>query len=160
MGVLRIFINDSTDRRRSSIDVSGHYEKKRAALACYHPANSRRIGRDAAVPTRLTAFQPARQLIESRDAQFGALAGVTHAEGLRRERTGRARVTPSDVWRTPAMKIRHRFVTHRSAAAAWSPPSSRTRLALRGHEVHLISSELPFRWRPAVSGLSVPGAGA
>ena len=27
-------------------------------------------------------------------------------------------------------------------------------LALRGHEVHLVSSELPFRWRAGVPGLS------
>ena len=27
-------------------------------------------------------------------------------------------------------------------------------LALRGHEVHLVSSELPFRWRADVPGLS------
>src|SRR5690242_11822217 len=27
-------------------------------------------------------------------------------------------------------------------------------LALRGHEVHLVSSELPFRWRSHVPGLS------
>jgi hypothetical protein len=33
------------------------------------------------VPTRLNAPQ-FRQLIESRDAQFGALAGVTWAEGV------------------------------------------------------------------------------
>ena len=33
------------------------------------------------MPTRLTA-STFRQLIESRDAQFGALAGVAFAEGL------------------------------------------------------------------------------
>ena len=44
------------------------------------PRNSVRPRRDA-VGTRLTSprFQ---QLIESRDAQFGALAGVAFAEGL------------------------------------------------------------------------------
>ena len=61
------------------IDVSAHYEKKRVALACHRTQFS---PSDAdAQPTRLTAstFQ---QLIESRDAQFGALAGVRFAEGF------------------------------------------------------------------------------
>ena len=61
------------------IDVSAHYETKRAALAC-HQSQFAPSSPDAA-PTRLTAatFQ---QLIESRDAQFGAQAGVAFAEGL------------------------------------------------------------------------------
>jgi LmbE family N-acetylglucosaminyl deacetylase len=61
------------------IDVSAHYERKQQALACYAsqftPADA------GAVPTRLTA-PSFRQLIESRDAQFGALAGVAFAEGV------------------------------------------------------------------------------
>ena len=70
------FINDS---RLPSfvIDVSAHYETKRAALAC-HVSQFRS---DAAVRTRLTSPQ-FRQLIESRDAQFGAQAGVAWAEGI------------------------------------------------------------------------------
>ena len=61
------------------IDVSAHYERKRAALAC-HRTQFAPAGSDA-VPTRLTAssFQ---QLIESRDAQFGAQIGVAFAEGV------------------------------------------------------------------------------
>lgn len=61
------------------IDVSEYYEIKRRALRCHRtqfaPANA------DAVPTRLvgTRFQ---QLIESRDAQFGAVAGVAFAEGV------------------------------------------------------------------------------
>ena len=61
------------------IDVSAQYEKKRQALACHR---TQFAPSDAdAEPTRLTAstFQ---QLIESRDAQFGALAGVRFAEGF------------------------------------------------------------------------------
>jgi bacillithiol biosynthesis deacetylase BshB1 len=60
------------------VDVSAHYEKKRDALACYRSQFSSGQG---AVATRLNA-STFRQLIESRDAQFGALAGVAFAEGL------------------------------------------------------------------------------
>ena len=72
------FINDSTTPS-FVVDVSAHYDTKRRALACYR---SQFQPTDAgAAPTRLTAptFQ---QLIESRDAQFGAVAGVPFAEGL------------------------------------------------------------------------------
>lgn len=61
------------------VDVSAHYETKRAALACHRsqfaPAGT------SAVATRLTA-DTFRQLIESRDAQFGATIGVPFAEGV------------------------------------------------------------------------------
>jgi len=72
------FINNSTPPS-FLVDVSTHYDKKRAALACYR---SQFAPTDPeAVATRLTA--PAfRQLIESRDAQFGAMLGVEFAEGL------------------------------------------------------------------------------
>jgi bacillithiol biosynthesis deacetylase BshB1 len=71
------FINDG-DRPSFVVDVSEHYERKREALACYR---SQFAPQGDAVATRLTAstFQ---QLIESRDAQFGALAGVRYAEGI------------------------------------------------------------------------------
>ena len=72
------FINDST-APSFVIDVSGAYERKRRALACY--VSQFRPPDAAAVQTRLTSprFQ---QLIESRDAQFGALSGVAFAEGF------------------------------------------------------------------------------
>jgi bacillithiol biosynthesis deacetylase BshB1 len=72
------FINDGAPPS-FVIDVSAHYERKRQALACY--ASQFALAEEDAVPTRLTAstFQ---QLIESRDAQFGALAGVAFAEGV------------------------------------------------------------------------------
>jgi bacillithiol biosynthesis deacetylase BshB1 len=72
------FINDST-RPSFVIDVSAQYEIKRRALAC-HATQFKPAGANA-VATRLTSstFQ---QLIESRDAQFGALAGVAFAEGF------------------------------------------------------------------------------
>ena len=76
--LLYYFINDS---RRPSfvVDVSAHYGTKRAALACHQsqfaPPST------GATATRLNTprFQ---QLIESRDAQFGALIGVDYAEGV------------------------------------------------------------------------------
>jgi bacillithiol biosynthesis deacetylase BshB1 len=70
------FINDGAPPS-FVVDVSAHYDTKRAALAC-HASQFRTAD---AVPTRLNAPH-FRQLIESRDAQFGALAGVTWAEGF------------------------------------------------------------------------------
>ncbi|HEX8029837.1 MAG TPA: bacillithiol biosynthesis deacetylase BshB1 [Vicinamibacterales bacterium] len=76
--LLYYFINDSK-RPSFVVDVSPCYETKRAALACHHsqfapPSTGSR-------ETRLNTprFQ---QLIESRDAQFGALIGVAWAEGV------------------------------------------------------------------------------
>jgi bacillithiol biosynthesis deacetylase BshB1 len=76
--LLSYFINDST-RPSFVVDVSAHYGTKRAALACHRsqfapPATG-------ATATRLNTprFQ---QLIESRDAQFGAQIGVEFAEGV------------------------------------------------------------------------------
>ena len=76
--LLYYFINDST-RPSFAVDVSAQYDTKRAALACHRsqfaPPST------AVTPTRLNTprFQ---QLIESRDAQFGALIGVEFAEGV------------------------------------------------------------------------------
>ena len=72
------FINDSVTPS-FVIDVSDHYEVKQRALACH--ASQFQPSKGDAVQTRLTSprFQ---QLVESRDAQFGALAGVAYAEGL------------------------------------------------------------------------------
>ena len=72
------FINDGATPS-FVVDVSEHYEKKRQALACYRS----QFGQQApdAVATRLT-HPTFAQLIESRDAQFGALAGVRYAEGV------------------------------------------------------------------------------
>jgi bacillithiol biosynthesis deacetylase BshB1 len=72
------FINDSTSPS-FVVDVSAYYEQKRAALACYRSQFS--LDANGAVPTRLTAAT-FRTLVESRDAQFGALAGVAFAEGV------------------------------------------------------------------------------
>ena len=72
------FINDST-AVSFAVDVTEQYQRKRDALACHRsqftPAEVSRTD------TRLTSprFQ---QLIESRDAHLGALAGVGVAEGI------------------------------------------------------------------------------
>ena len=60
------------------IDVTDQYERKRQALDC-HASQFQRASRG--VDTRLNT-PLFRQLIESRDAQFGALAGVRWAEGF------------------------------------------------------------------------------
>lgn len=72
------FINDSATPS-FVIDVSDHYETKRRALACH--VSQFTVAAKSGVETRLTSplFQ---QLVESRDAQFGALAGVQWAEGV------------------------------------------------------------------------------
>jgi len=72
------FINDAVSPS-FVIDVSEHYERKREALDC-HVSQFRRAD-PGVVQTRLNVPQ-FRQLIESRDAQFGALAGVRWAEGI------------------------------------------------------------------------------
>jgi bacillithiol biosynthesis deacetylase BshB1 len=72
------FINDAASPS-FVIDVSDYYETKRQALAC-HVTQFSPSGADS-VSTRLTSSR-FRQLIESRDAQFGALAGVAFAEGF------------------------------------------------------------------------------
>jgi N-acetylglucosamine malate deacetylase 1 len=71
------FINDST-RPSFVVDVSEFYDRKRRALDC-HASQFRRTGDAAETRLNTPAF---RQLIESRDAQFGALAGVAWAEGF------------------------------------------------------------------------------
>ena len=71
------FINDAAPPS-FVIDVSAYYEVKRQALACH---KSQFQAANGAVETRLTS-PLFRQLVESRDAQFGALAGVQFAEGV------------------------------------------------------------------------------
>ena len=72
------FINDHV-APSFVVDVSEYYDAKRRALACHVTQFAPRAA--DAVATRLTSnrFQ---QLIESRDAQFGAQVGVAFAEGF------------------------------------------------------------------------------
>jgi bacillithiol biosynthesis deacetylase BshB1 len=72
------FINDH-EPPSFVVDVSAQYDAKRQALAC-HVSQFTPSGA-AAVATRLTSSR-FQQLIESRDAQFGAQAGVAYAEGF------------------------------------------------------------------------------
>jgi bacillithiol biosynthesis deacetylase BshB1 len=72
------FINDAGPIS-FAVDVSAHYETKRRALACYRSQFRPEAGQ--AVATRLTSPTFA-QRVESRDAQFGANAGVAFAEGV------------------------------------------------------------------------------
>jgi N-acetylglucosamine malate deacetylase 1 len=71
------FINDGA-APSFVIDVTPHYARKRKALDCH--VSQFQAGPQA-VGTRLNT-PVFRQLIESRDAQFGALAGVAWAEGF------------------------------------------------------------------------------
>jgi len=72
------FINDAAPPS-FVIDVSAHYDRKRQALDCH----ASQFRRPATVDARTRINAPTfRQLIESRDAQFGALAGVAWAEGI------------------------------------------------------------------------------
>jgi bacillithiol biosynthesis deacetylase BshB1 len=72
------FINDSIEPS-FVLDVSDVYDLKRRALDCHESQFT--TTDPGSVATRLTA--PAfRQLIESRDAQFGARVGVAFAEGV------------------------------------------------------------------------------
>jgi bacillithiol biosynthesis deacetylase BshB1 len=72
------FINDAAPPS-FVVDVSAHYAVKQAALAC-HRTQFEPSGADR-VETRLTR-STFRQLIETRDAQFGARIGVPFAEGV------------------------------------------------------------------------------
>ena len=72
------FINESAPPS-FVIDVSDHYDTKRRALACH--ASQFRPRTTGGVQTRLTSPR-FMTLIESRDAQFGALADVDFAEGF------------------------------------------------------------------------------
>ena len=75
--VCAYFINDSA-RPSFVVDVSSHYDTKRRALACYASQFTRATG---TAETRLNS-PGFNQLIESRDAQLGALTGVAYAEGI------------------------------------------------------------------------------
>jgi len=72
------FINDDAEPS-FVVDVSAEYERKRAALDCHASQFQRAAPGAAATRLNTPLF---RQLAESRDAQFGALASVRWAEGF------------------------------------------------------------------------------
>jgi bacillithiol biosynthesis deacetylase BshB1 len=72
------FINDHVTPS-FVVDVSDHYDRKRHALACHVTQFAPR--ETGAVATRLTSSR-FQQLIESRDAQFGAQVNAAFAEGF------------------------------------------------------------------------------
>ena len=72
------FINDAA-AASFVIDVSAHYQRKRDALDCHVSQFDRSRPGGSATRLNTPLF---RQLIESRDAQFGALAGVQWAEAI------------------------------------------------------------------------------
>ena len=75
--VCSYFINDAGPVS-FVVDVTAQYDRKRRALACYTSQFTRATDH---AETRLNSASFS-QLIESRDAQFGALAGVRFAEGI------------------------------------------------------------------------------
>ena len=142
-----LLLHQRRRRRRSSSTSLPHYERKRAALACFRTQFAPRA---EAAATRLTP-PTFRQLIESRDAQFGALAGVAFAEGVvvREPSCGR------DCF-APAMRIG--IVCYASVGGSGVVATELAHaLAVRGHQVHLISSEVPFRWREGCPGSGSSG---
>jgi LmbE family N-acetylglucosaminyl deacetylase len=74
------FINDGATPS-FVVDVSDYYEQKRLALECHTTQFSPPAAGGTVAATRLNT-PLFLQLIDSRDAQFGALAGVTRAEGF------------------------------------------------------------------------------
>lgn len=75
------FINDSVSPS-FVVDVSAQYELKRRALDC-HESQFRPPDARSTSPAETRLNSPLfRQLIESRDAQFGASCGVRWAEGF------------------------------------------------------------------------------
>jgi bacillithiol biosynthesis deacetylase BshB1 len=73
------FINDTAEPS-FLVDVSAYYDVKRRALDC-HASQFAPPGDGGSVETRLNT-PLFRQMIESRDAQFGARAGVRWAEAF------------------------------------------------------------------------------
>ena len=79
--VCHYFINDAGPAS-FVVDVSAHYDTKRQALACYASQFSRATESPGGVADTRLNSPSFSQLIESRDAQFGALVGVRFAEGI------------------------------------------------------------------------------
>ena len=157
--VCHYFINDSGPVS-FVIDVSPHYDVKRRALACH------RSQFDPAYPgttaTRLTSPR-FLQLIESRDAQFGAQVGVDFAEGIfvgepLLRFTSSARTLPRfPLAEAPLVNIG--IVCYASLGGSGIVATELGQhLAERGHDVHLLSSDPPFRLRDYTPRLHSTGS--
>ena len=141
------FIND-TAPPSFVVDVTRHYETKRRALDCHASQFTPRPD-PATLPTRLNT-PLFRQMIESRDAQFGALAGVRWAEGFIVREPIRAR-------RAAAMAgMNIGIVCYASIGGSGIIATELGKaLALRGHRVHILSGDMPFRLGSYQPGLIV-----
>ena len=73
------FINESGAAPSFLVDVSDQYARKLAALDCHSSQFTPPSGDGVATRLNTPLF---RQMIESRDASFGARAGVWRAEGI------------------------------------------------------------------------------
>jgi bacillithiol biosynthesis deacetylase BshB1 len=138
------FINDST-APSFLVDVSEHYERKRAALDCH--ATQFQRGNPHRDPAEHAALPAA---VESRDAQF-ARWPVLWAEGVWSASPSRAEphaasLTTERPFGIPSMNtVNIAFcVTRRSAGAGLSPPSSKV-LAAR-HRVTSSAATPPLAW--------------
>ena len=119
---------------------------KRRALAChvtqFPPSAAGRRG-DAA---DVGGF---RQLVESRDAQFGAQAGVAYAEGLVVRQPARGRTLLEG-----GHGVNIGIVCYASVGGSGVVATELGKaLARRGHQVHFISTETPFRLGDYQEGL-------
>ena len=147
------FINDSAPVS-FAVDVSAHYQRKRDALACHRSQFT--PGEPASVETRLTSPR-FLQMIESRDAHLGALTGVAFAEGIVRQGAAAARDALPRRRRAAAgtTPVNIGIVCYASVGGSGIVATELAKcLAARGHDVHMISTDTPFRYSEYQPGLS------
>src|SRR5205809_6389273 len=112
------YSNNETTEPSFVVDVTEHYKTKRRALAC-HKSQFNPPPADG-VQTRLTSPR-FKTLIESRDAQFGVLAGVDFAAGcVIREPVLRPHLLRD--WRVPRGWPRHGYGRASSCGTSLAPP--------------------------------------
>ena len=131
------------------IDVSAHYETKRRALAC-HATPVQAVGSDA-VATRLTSptLPPAHRKPRR------AVRRACRAWPLPKGWSCVSRSSRPDLFKTPGRAHEHRDHLlrvsrrqRRGRDGAWQGARH------RGHQVHIISTEMPFRLGEFQAGLS------
>ena len=136
MGLLLLHQRQRAGHRSSSTcPRTTHANETRSPATA---ANFQPDGDDAA-KTRLTSAT-FHQLIESRDAQLGALTGVRFAEGFVVRRAA------AQILAVQEFRMKIGVVCYASVGGSGVVATELAHaLATRGHEVHLVSSELPFR---------------